>query len=104
MTKNIILTLITPVMQADEYGIMQPMEPERRDVMARLDSITASEFFEAGRNGLKPEYRFIMFLYDYDGQKIVEYEGRQYSVYRTYMGRNDTVELYVEQRGATNGQ
>jgi len=103
MTRDIELTLITPVMAADAYGIPQESTPKRRTVMARVDSITRSEFFDAGRNGLNPEYKFTMFLYDYEGEKIVEYNGRQYTVYRTYEGRSDTIELYVEQRGETNG-
>ena len=103
MTRDIELTLITPVMAADAYGIPQESTPTRRTVLARVDSITASEFFEAGRNGLRPEYKFTMFMYDYKGEKIVEYNGKQYSVYRTYMGHSDTIELYVQQKGETNG-
>ena len=103
MTRDIELTLITPVMAADAYGIPQESTPQRRTVMARVESVTRSEFFDAGRNGLNPEYKFTMFQYDYQGEKIVEYNGRQYTVYRTYMGRSDTIELYVEQRGETNG-
>lgn len=103
MTRDIELTLITPVMAADAYGIPQESTPTKRTVMARVESVTRSEFFDAGRNGLNPEYKFTMFLYDYQGEKIVEYDGKQYAVYRTYMGRSDTIELYVEQRGETNG-
>lgn len=94
--------LVFPTMQADEYGIPQQTGEETRTVMARVKSITASEFFEARRNGFKPEFRFDMFLYDYDGQKELEYNGVRYTVYRTYMGRSDTVELYVTLKGGTN--
>lgn len=103
MTRDIELTLIIPVMAADAYGIPQESTPTKRTVMARVESVTRSEFFDAGRNGLNPEYKFTMFLYDYQGEKIVEYDGKQYAVYRTYMGRSDTIELYVQQRGETNG-
>ena len=94
--------LVFPTMQADEYGIPQQTGEETRTVMASVKSITASEYFEAGRNGFKPEFRFDMFLYDYDGQKELEYNGVRYTVYRTYMGRSDTVELYVTLKGGTN--
>ena len=103
MTRDVQITLISPVMTEDEYGIPQPGEPERVDVLAGCESVSASEFFEAGRNGLRPEFRFTLFFGDYDGQRIVEYNGKQYTVYRTYMGKSDTVELYVQQKGATNG-
>lgn len=102
MTRDAEIMLVFPTMQADEYGIPQQIGEETRTVMASVKSITASEFFEAGRNGFKPEFRFDMFLYDYDGQKELEYKGVRYTVYRTFMGRSDTVELYVTLKGGTN--
>ena len=44
-----------------------------------------------------------MFRYDYNGEPIVEYNGQRYSIYRTYIGKNDMIELYVERKGGTNG-
>ena len=93
MTRDVTIKLITPVMAADEYGIPQPGDPEEVEVMARVGSVTMSEFYEAGRNGLRPEFVFKMFLDDYNGEKLVEYNGKRYEVYRTYMGRSDTIEL-----------
>lgn len=104
MTRDVIITLITPVMEADAYGIPQMIGHERSDCLAGCESVTASEFFEAGRTGLRPEFRFKIFAGDYAGQKIVEYNGQEYSVYRTYFGSSDTVELYVQQKGVTNGE
>ena len=103
MTRDVEITLISPVKEPDEYGIPQVISEEETTVMATVKSITASEFFEAGRNGFKPEFRFDMFLYDYDGQKELEYKGVRYTVYRTFMGKSDTVELYVTLKGGTNG-
>lgn len=103
MTRDVDLILVTPKMEDDDYGIPQISGEELVTVLARIESVTASEFFDGGRNGLRPEYRFTMFLYDYDGQKEVEYDGVRYSVYRTYMGKSDTIELYVQLKGETNG-
>jgi hypothetical protein len=69
-----------------------------------VGSITQSEFYEGGRNGLNPEYRFTVFFADYEDETIIEYKGKRYSVYRTYLPRNDRLELYVERKGGTNGQ
>lgn len=68
-----------------------------------MNSVTRNEFFEGGRNGLNPEYQITMFSYDYNGESIVKYNGERYGVYRTYNGRDDTIELYVERKGGTNG-
>lgn len=102
MTRDVEIILISPSYAVDEWGIPQPDAETTTTVMARISSVSASEFFEAGRNGLRPEYRFTMFLYDYNGERELEYEGTRYTVYRTYMGRSDTVELYVELKGGTN--
>ena len=45
-----------------------------------------------------------MFAGDYNGERVVEYDGKTYGVYRTYYARTDTVELYVERKGGTNGK
>ena len=45
-----------------------------------------------------------MFFGDYNGEKLLSYNGQTYSVYRTYQGKNDTIELYVERKGGTNGK
>ena len=39
-----------------------------------------------------------MFAYDYEGESIVEIDGTRYGVYRTYLGKNETLELYLEQK------
>ena len=55
--------------------------------MCQVDSVTRSEFFEAGRNGLNPEFVFRVFFGDYEGgERLVEYRGKRYSIYRTYHG------------------
>ena len=53
---------------------------------------------------MNPEYRFTMFAPDYEGERTVKYHGKAYSIYRTYLGRTDTIELYAERKGGTNGK
>ena len=50
----------------------------------------------AGRNGLNPQFRFTMFSHDYNGEKIIKYNDRQYTIYRTYFRKVDEIELYTE--------
>lgn len=73
-----------------------------RDVFAQVDSVTRAEFFDGGRNGLNPELRFTLFFGDYNGERIVEYNGETYAVYRTFHARKDSIELYTERKGGTN--
>ena len=103
MDRSDIIKLIPIEYSVDTAGIQRAVEGEPREVMCQVDSITRAEFFEGGRNGLNPEYTFRMFFGDYQGERLVEYRGNRYGVYRTYRGRGDLIELYVERKGGTNG-
>ena len=101
MDRSDVITLIGNNRTQDEYG-RWIASPTRSDVFCQAESVTQKEFFEGGRNGLNPAFKFTMFRYDYHGESVVEYNGNQYSVYRTFMKRSDELELYVERKGGTN--
>ena len=101
MDRSSVISLISEKRYKNEYGVFQTCASSR-DVFCQVNSVSRAEFFEAGRNGLNPEYEFTMFADDYNGEKVVEYKGETYAVYRTYHARTDTIELYVERRGGTN--
>lgn len=103
MDRSDIIKLIPVTYTKDEAGISKTVEGDPRVVMCQVDSVTRAEFFEGGRNGLNPEYTFRMFFGDYQGERLVEYHGKRYGVYRTYRGRGDEIELYAERKGGTNG-
>lgn len=100
MDRSDVITLIAVTQTQDNYGVWRSTE-KKNDVFCQINSVTRNEFFQAGRAGLNPEFQVTMFAYDYDGEKIIEYNGKRYSVYRTYFARNDTVELYVQRKGGT---
>lgn len=101
MDRSDVIKLIGTTKTQDKYGVWH-QTPTERQVMCQVDSVTRAEFFDAGRNGLNPEFVFTMFQGDYNGESIVEYNGKTYSVYRTYLRRTDRLELYVERKGGTN--
>lgn len=101
MDRSEVITLVSTVKTQDAFGVWR-IAPSLRDVFCQVNSVTRAEFFEGGRNGLNPEYRFTMFAGDYEGEQTVIYNGLSYSVYRTYHARTDTLELYVERKGGTN--
>lgn len=103
MDRSNIITLIGYTKEQDANGVWRKTSCER-DVFCQADSVTRAEFFEGGRNGLNPEWRFTMFAYDYNGEDTVRYNGSTYGIYRTYHGRNDDIELYAERKGGTNEQ
>lgn len=102
MDRSEVITLVGSTRTQNDFGVWVETKTNR-DVFCQVDSVTRSEFFEGGRNGLNPEYRFTMFFADYNGEREVIFKDKPYSVYRTYHGRTDKIELYVERKGGTNG-
>lgn len=102
MDRSDIITLYADSISYNDYGVAVKTRTGR-EVFCKVDSVTRSEFFEAGKSGLNPEYRMTMFFGDYNGETLVGYNGRMYSVYRTYMAKTDIIELYVERKGGTEG-
>lgn len=102
MDRSRVIYLISEKKVQDDEGVWRLSEESRRKAYAQITSVTASEFFEGGRNGLNPEYRFTVFFADYHGEEILEYNGKLYSVYRTFIARKDYIELYTERKGGVN--
>lgn len=102
MDRSDVIKLIPVTYAKDAAGIPRATEGTPRQVMCQVDSVTRQEFFEAGRNGLNPEIVFRVFFGDYDEERLIEYKGKRYGVYRTYQRRDDWIELYCERKGGTN--
>jgi len=97
MDRSNVLTLISETYMPDSMGVQRPTETSR-NVFCDVQSVSLTEWSEGGRAGLNPEYRFTMFVFDYNDEKICEFNGQRYSIYRTYLTRNDSIELYAERR------
>lgn len=103
MDRSNIINLISESYTKDEIGQYVTTETSRL-VYCDVRSVSRAEWFDAGRNGMQPTYIFIMFAPDYHGEQIVEYSGKRYGVYRTYVGRNEKIEIYVEEKGGLHEQ
>lgn len=100
-----VIKLISYTRARDDNGVLGKTAEVFNQVFATVDSVTRYEFYNAGRNGLNPELKFAIFSGDYEGEEVVEYDGKRYGVYRTYrVPGTDYMELYVERKGGTNGQ
>lgn len=97
MDRSSIAYLVSKEWIQDAYGVQREI-PSERKIYVQVDSVTSAEFFEGGRNGLNPELRFTTVRFDYNGEEEIKYDGKYYRIYRTYLGRNDTIELYAERR------
>ena len=89
MDRSEVITLVSQTYTQDDIG---------QQVPCNVSSITMNEWYEAGRNGLQPQYKFTMFRYDYSGEQIAVYKEKKYSIYRTYVRADEMIELYVEEQ------
>ncbi len=103
MDRSTPIQLLSYTKTRNELGVWEETYTPRL-VFAQVDSVSRAEFFDGGRNGLNPEFRMTMFYGDYQGERLLRYNGQTYSVYRTYHGRTDELELYVERQGGSNGK
>ena len=97
MNRSGVAYLLTETYTQNQYGVMERTVSKDK-VFVKVASVTGTEWFEGGRNGLNPQYRFTMFAHDYNDQNILEYDGKEYTVYRTYRKTVDEIELYTELR------
>lgn len=78
------LTLIAYDRQPDQYGVQKPGTLIRREIFAQVESVGRNEYFAAGQNGIRADYRFRVFAAEYHGERECEYNGERYTIYRTY--------------------
>lgn len=97
MDRSEVVTLVKFTYAVDSIGQRIPQE-SRRNVFCQVSSVTASEFFEAGRAGLQAQLRISIFAPEYEGETTVEYNGKRYGVYRTYLAKDESLELYLERK------
>lgn len=99
-----VIKLVAKEYVKNLYGV--PIESRTyREIFCQIHSITRQEFFDAGRNGLNPAFMFTTAAVNYNGESLLEYQGKTYSIYRTYqVPGTDYMELYVERKGGSNGK
>lgn len=98
MDKSDVIKLVKETPIRDEYKVLT-VEKTEREVFCQVHSISQKEFFKAGEQGLKPQFRFTIANYaDYQGEKIVVYHGVEHAVYRTYIRGTEEIELYAEEK------
>ena len=88
----------------DQYG--NPIVNETTKlVFVQPRGVYASEFYNAANLGIKPSLTLYMTnRADYDGEKVVEFQGKEYTVVRTdWNAQRDGLSLICEEKVANNG-
>lgn len=91
-------TLYSETIQQDaELNEVKAYTP--RDVLVRATrSITRTEYYQAAAQGLKPAAVLVLFFADYEGERLVSWEGKTYTITRSYQRPDsDDLELTLEE-------
>ena len=59
-------------------------------------SITRAEFNSAGQLGHRPEVMFVVDAEGYNNENSLKYQGKKYSIYKTFSRPDNFTELYCE--------
>lgn len=95
------LILVTPGgFIEDEIGNQIPVDPIKTPVLCKVKSIGRNEFYNAANTGLRPELIFVIHAYEYNGEAVVNFEGKDYRVIRTYSASFEEIELICEKVAA----
>ncbi len=93
--------LIYKTSQQDAIGQHIPTKG-KREIFVSEGSLTRSEFFKAGQNGMAPAIMLVTAAVNYLGETEIEYKDAQYEIYRTYHEKDsDEIELYLHRKAGT---
>jgi len=99
MYDNIAYLIKDGVKSYDEY-LNEHVETTRRMVYVQPRSVYNSEFYNASVLGLHPSITLTLAnREDYEGEKMVEFEGKVYSVIRAdWRAQRDSIDLILEEK------
>lgn len=99
MYDNIAYLLKDGTKTYDRY-LNESVETTRRMVYVQPRSVYNSEFYNASILGLHPSIVLTLTnREDYEGEKIVEFEGKTYSLIRTdWKAQRDSISLVLEEK------
>lgn len=81
------ITLITetePTEKTNENGFDNPPVESERTVFCNKRSVSQGEYYKAQQAGKQVEAKVEVHTVDYAGEVLVEFEGKRYSVLKTY--------------------
>ena len=95
MRKADVIQLVKETRSA--HGVHETVTEQTRQVFCEVRSVTRAEYYSALNAGIQPELVFWLSLAeDYEDERIVKYNGKNYTVTRTYMTDDGGIEITVQ--------
>ena len=99
MRHNKVIYLISTTTTLDE-NFNEVEEKTERKVYANPYSVSSSEYYNAAVNDLRPEKAFEIHTFEYNGEELFKFEGKEYNIIRTRSKGEKTI--IVGERVAAN--
>lgn len=80
-----------PENATNENGFPVERVETKTTVFGDVKSVGYSEFWKAAQAGFQTELKADIHTKEYDGQRLVEINGKRYKVLRTYMSKNGEI-------------
>ncbi|MBM6870805.1 hypothetical protein [Pseudoflavonifractor phocaeensis] len=97
MIYELTLIAMEPVKNELAEEVLQPGRETK--ILGRVESVSRSEWYDAGREGMAPEMVFVTPAVNYRGEQQAQWQGERYKIYRTYRRRSSQeIELYLGRR------
>ncbi|MEN6349334.1 MAG: phage head closure protein [Syntrophomonas sp.] len=85
-----LITITAPTTDDDAI----PVEVKTyRTVFAAKKSVRSQEFYQAAAMQLRPSIVFEVYSREYKGEEFLRYDGKEYSIIRTYDKNGERIEL-----------
>lgn len=82
MRHNDVVLLLSKKVEYDELGNAFETVNERM-VYANEMSVSMQEFYEAGKQGIRPEKQFEIYSFEYQGESKLKHNNKDYEIIRT---------------------
>lgn len=92
--RDAIITLVKEEHYKNDFGV-DSTTSTTRTVYCSSKSVNRADFYGAGQIGLELNYVFITNPVNYDGERILVYNGERYEITRVYQASDDVLEIYA---------
>lgn len=94
--------VILLISESDEtHGVHDEVTEATREVFCEVKSVRRSEFYGAMAIGVEPELTFKVYVKEeYQGERLLCFEGQRYEIIRTFDTDDGGVELTVKKEDA----
>ena len=90
------ITLIStkePDERVDSDGFPNKLLTEESKVFCDKKNVGYAEYFKSQQAGITVSFKVEVHKVDYSGEMLAEFEGKRYSILKTYEVNDDTIEL-----------